>query len=652
MELVGGRYEVTRSLAGGGMGSVCEAVDRVMGRRVALKTLHPHLAAEESLCERFRREALAAAALAHPHIAQATDYGVDPKHGPFLVMELLVGEALSERLARDGAFTPERAVFVAAQALDALAAAHDAGIVHRDIKPSNLFLTQLSGVADVVKVIDFGIAKLYESKTWQRLTATGQVIGTPTYMAPEQALGRPIDPRVDVYAMGLVLYAMLTGRPAFRPGGPETIVPILEGRYVPIRALAPHVDPALAEVVARAMHVDRDARFSDARAMRDALAPWLPSTVSSLHASRPPSAVSSVPPAAPASDDATRGPARRASPSAPPQGSSPASHRASPLPASADAPRSSSPLAGPLPAAPASDSAPQARRSRVIGLVVGGAILGASLFVGAFVAWRGGASREAPPVLARAGMPVALAQPSSVNGGESKPPRERVVPRETREVSNVDERSNDDVRSDDDVRSNDELGSPVEGAGVATPERDGRSARARPSEAATVTSAGVCEDTCRWARDGECDDGRPGATSACSPGTDCSDCGPWQGPLPRIPAVELANGMALGNVQVSPRLGARRNSCTTTTYGAFDASPFGGVVVRQRISDRFPGGCLASVGAPEALLLVTTDPSGAVADVRVSPDNAVMRTCLQGRLSGLRFGSAGATTLRVPIFCN
>ncbi|MCU0677485.1 MAG: protein kinase, partial [Myxococcota bacterium] len=355
MELVGGRYEVTRSLAGGGMGSVCEAIDRVMGRRVALKTLHPHLAAEESLCERFRREALAAAALAHPHIAQATDYGVDPKHGPFLVMELLVGEALSERLARDGAFVPERAVFVAAQALDALAAAHDAGIVHRDIKPSNLFLTQLSGVADVVKVIDFGIAKLYESKTWQRLTATGQVIGTPTYMAPEQALGRPIDPRVDVYAMGLVLYGMLTGRPAFRPGGPETIVPILEGRYVPIRALAPHVDSVLAEVVARAMHVDREARFPDARAMRDALAPWLPSTVSSLHASRPPSAVSSVPPAALVSDDATRGPARRASgsPSAPPLGSAPSHSAPSHSAPSHSAPSHSAPShAAPSHAAP------------------------------------------------------------------------------------------------------------------------------------------------------------------------------------------------------------------------------------------------------------------------------------------------------------
>jgi serine/threonine-protein kinase len=174
VEVIGGRYELVRMLAGGGMGAIHEAIDRVIGRRLAIKTLHAHLASEENLCERFRREALAAAALAHPHIAQVSDYGIDPVHGPFLALELLVGESLGERLARDGAMPVSRAVFIAGQILDALGAAHDAGIVHRDIKPGNLFLTQLAGVADVVKVLDFGIAKLYESQTWQRLTATGR----------------------------------------------------------------------------------------------------------------------------------------------------------------------------------------------------------------------------------------------------------------------------------------------------------------------------------------------------------------------------------------------------------------------------------------------------------------------------------------------
>ncbi|MCB9602464.1 MAG: protein kinase [Sandaracinus sp.] len=283
MALVGGRYELLRPLAGGGMGAVHEALDVVVGRRVALKTLHPHLVAEPALCERFRREAFAAAALAHPHIAQASDYGVDPRHGPYLVLELVVGESLADRLARDGALKPERAVIATHQILDALGAAHAVGIVHRDIKPGNLFLTRLAGVTDVVKVLDFGVAKLYESETWQRLTKTGQVIGTPTYMAPEQALGAPIDARADLYSVGVVLYGMLAGRPAFRPGGAEVLVDLLRGNCPPLREVAPHVEPQLAAVVTRAMSVDPRDRFADAAQMTRALTPWLPSSVGALH---------------------------------------------------------------------------------------------------------------------------------------------------------------------------------------------------------------------------------------------------------------------------------------------------------------------------------------------------------------------------------
>ncbi|MCU0677876.1 MAG: protein kinase [Myxococcota bacterium] len=268
-----------RTLAAGGMGAVHEAIDRTIGRRLALKTIHPHLVGETELCERFRREALAAGALAHPHIAQVSDYGVDATRGPFLALELLVGESLADRLAREGAMPVAQAVFVTVQILDALGAAHEAGIVHRDIKPGNVFLTQLAGIADVVKVIDFGIAKLYESRAWQRLTATGQAIGTPTYMAPEQALGHPIDHRVDLYAAGLVLYAMLVGRPAFRPGGANALLSVLAGRFTPIEVLAPHVPPSLVEVVTRAVAVDREARFETAAEMRNALVPWLASQV-------------------------------------------------------------------------------------------------------------------------------------------------------------------------------------------------------------------------------------------------------------------------------------------------------------------------------------------------------------------------------------
>ncbi|MEZ4249631.1 MAG: serine/threonine-protein kinase [Polyangiales bacterium] len=295
MTLVGDRYEILRPLSEGGMGAVHEALDRVVGRRVALKTLHPHLAGEVSLCERFRREAFAAASLAHPHIAQATDYGIDAKLGPFLVLELVVGESLASRLRRDGAMPVERAAFVAHQMLDALGAAHAVGIVHRDIKPGNLFLTQLSGVSDVVKVLDFGIAKLYESETWQRLTRTGQVIGTPTFMAPEQAHGAEVDARADLYAVGLVLYALHSGQPAYR-GGPETIVAILAGDHPRLDVVAPHVPPELVAVVERAISVSRDDRFPDAASMSRALAPWLPSTVAALHQARAPERPRSEPP--------------------------------------------------------------------------------------------------------------------------------------------------------------------------------------------------------------------------------------------------------------------------------------------------------------------------------------------------------------------
>lgn len=288
MEILAHRYELVRLLSRGGMGAVFEAIDHTVGRRVAIKTLHPHLVEEPGHCERFRREAFSAAALAHPHIVQTTDYGVDAARGPFLVLELLIGETLADRIRRDGALSPEESVFIAHQILDALSAAHGVGIVHRDIKPSNLFLTRMAGVDNVAKVLDFGVAKLYESRVWQRLTQTGQVIGTPSYMAPEQALGQDVDARADLYAVGLVLYAMLAGRPAYSPGGPELVVDILSGNHVPIREAADAVDPELARVVERAVSVRREERFVDAAAMAAALAPWLPSCVQALHLARTP----------------------------------------------------------------------------------------------------------------------------------------------------------------------------------------------------------------------------------------------------------------------------------------------------------------------------------------------------------------------------
>jgi len=182
-ELIGGRYRVEGELGRGGMGVVYEAVQEPLGRRVALKLLRRELAEDPNFAARFRREAELAASLGHANIAQVTDFGVDEGR-PFLVMDLLIGESLAELLAREGMLSEPRAAFIAAQMLDALSAAHARGVIHRDLKPDNVFLSQISGVRDVVKLLDFGIAHSGGDEG-MRMTRTGQVLGTPAYMSPE-----------------------------------------------------------------------------------------------------------------------------------------------------------------------------------------------------------------------------------------------------------------------------------------------------------------------------------------------------------------------------------------------------------------------------------------------------------------------------------
>ena len=194
-DLLGGRYRVVRRIGSGGMGAVYEAVQEGLGRRVALKVVHPHLATQADLLERFRREAQAAAALGHPNIVQITDFSAEGETA-FLVMEYLEGESLGEVLRRETTISEARIAFIARQVLAALGAAHRAGIVHRDVKPDNVFLTSIAGVGDVGKMLDFGVAKLVEPQAGGPLTAVGEVLGTTSYMAPEQALGVPVDARV------------------------------------------------------------------------------------------------------------------------------------------------------------------------------------------------------------------------------------------------------------------------------------------------------------------------------------------------------------------------------------------------------------------------------------------------------------------------
>jgi serine/threonine protein kinase len=286
-DLLGGRYRLGAPLGRGGMGTVYEAVQEGLGRKVAVKLLDARLAEDRQQLERFRREAEVVAALGHPNIVQVTDFQYSETE-PFLVMELLRGESLASLIQREARLPGARVAFIAAQVLSALAAAHRAGVVHRDIKPDNVFLLADAAVPDTVKVLDFGIAKLAPFSSigdQAKLTGTGAMLGTPAFMAPEQARGAPdVDARADVYAVGATMYQALTGTlPYQAPSIPALLFAIVEQTPPPLGELRPDLPSELVAVIERAMSKDRTARFADADEMRRALAPW-----SGLPASIPP----------------------------------------------------------------------------------------------------------------------------------------------------------------------------------------------------------------------------------------------------------------------------------------------------------------------------------------------------------------------------
>ncbi len=216
--IVDGRYKVVELIGEGGMGKVYLAEHVDIGKRVALKVLHPSYSRMPDLVERFRREARAASKIGHPHIVDVTDSGTTADGSAYFVMEFLEGVELGSVIEREGALEVARAVRIAQQICRALSAAHAAGIIHRDLKPENIFLTIRDGTTDFVKVLDFGIAKTTEAEEARerKLTSPGMAMGTPEYMAPEQAAGRPADQRCDVYALGAILYEMLTGVPPYQ----------------------------------------------------------------------------------------------------------------------------------------------------------------------------------------------------------------------------------------------------------------------------------------------------------------------------------------------------------------------------------------------------------------------------------------------------
>ena len=260
-----GRYELEAEVASGGMGTVWRARDEVLGRPVAVKVLHEHLARDPDLLDRFRLEAVAAARLNHPAIVRVFDTGIDDGVC-YIVMELFEGTTLQAVLAERGTLEPEEAARIVGSALQGLGHAHRQGVIHRDVKPGNILLDRDGWV----KVTDFGIAKA--AFAGDDLTTTGNLLGTSRYLAPEQVTGGPIDARTDLYSTGIVLYESLTGRVPFEA---ETHIATatlrLSAEVVPPRALRSGIPRALEAVVMRALARDADQRFAGAEEMAEAL---------------------------------------------------------------------------------------------------------------------------------------------------------------------------------------------------------------------------------------------------------------------------------------------------------------------------------------------------------------------------------------------
>ncbi len=275
-DLVGqvvGAYQVESYLASGGMGVIYVARHRRTGRRYALKSLPEPLGASATADKRFEREATSAGSLGHPGIVAIHDFDRLPNGTPYLVMDLLEGETLERRLQQRGRLSWSDAQRIALQLADALAFAHDRGLVHRDIKPSNVFMQRgATGVDERAVLLDFGLAKPMDVHA-TRVTATGQAVGTPLYMSPEQARGEPIDQRSDVYSLAAVIYEMVTGAPPFMDQTlAQVYARLLREVAAAPSALSRSCPPALDAVLACALAKTPAERYPDMRHFMHALA--------------------------------------------------------------------------------------------------------------------------------------------------------------------------------------------------------------------------------------------------------------------------------------------------------------------------------------------------------------------------------------------
>jgi len=265
--IIAERYHVTKKLGEGGMGAVYLGEHVKMGRKSAIKVMSQGMAHDADAIARFNREAANAARINHPNVCAIYDFGETPDGVIYLAMEFIEGEALTDLIKREGALTPQRSASILKQAAEALQAAHDLGIVHRDLKPDNIMIAAGRGGSDIVKVVDFGIAKAMGGEEGQNVTKTGLVVGTPEYMSPEQLSGDVLDGRSDIYSLALVFYRMLTGALPFKAdSAQETMIKRLTDDPLPLNQAKPGASypPALQRVMDKALSRMPGGRYDNA----------------------------------------------------------------------------------------------------------------------------------------------------------------------------------------------------------------------------------------------------------------------------------------------------------------------------------------------------------------------------------------------------
>jgi eukaryotic-like serine/threonine-protein kinase len=268
-----GTYRILRTLDQGGMGLVFEAEHLRLHRRLAVKVLAEHLVKDAQALARFNREAEIISQLQHPHVVHVTDFDTTEAGEPYLVMELLTGQSLASRLEQQRCLSVAEAIRIAYQVASGLSAAHAASIVHRDLKPANIFLTEVAGQAALVKLLDFGISKRTGGSTG--LTGEYDILGTPDYMAPEQALGKTaeVDQRGDQYALAVITFEMLAGRTPFAGADVMDVLRQVVGSAPPpLERLAPHVPAAVGDALRRALAKAPTERFGSIMEFATALA--------------------------------------------------------------------------------------------------------------------------------------------------------------------------------------------------------------------------------------------------------------------------------------------------------------------------------------------------------------------------------------------